>query len=94
LKLEFANTGAGLATTNGKMPSAFYLQGYYLPAKVETIYAPQKITLQGNIISIPVPEKFTVTKIKYAWAPYPDVNLINSEGLPAEPFIIELPGNN
>ncbi|WP_268033703.1 sialate O-acetylesterase [Algoriphagus sp. PAP.12] len=53
------------------------------------------ITADGKIvgkdqIQIKLPDGFNPVEIRYAWADNPEVNLINSEGLPAQPFRMEL----
>ncbi|WP_185958456.1 sialate O-acetylesterase [Fodinibius sediminis] len=82
-----------LATTNGNSPNGLVLQGYNRSGTREQIITPDTMTVSGNSLRIQIPEEISVTKIKYGWAPYPEVNLINEAGLPAWPFKIELPGN-
>lgn len=53
------------------------------------------ISAEGKIegkdqVQIKLPDGFNPVEIRYAWADNPEVNLINSEGLPAQPFRMEL----
>jgi len=44
-----------------------------------------KISAPG-VVTLTLPENTNSGEIRYAWADNPVVNLINSVGLPAEPF--------
>jgi sialate O-acetylesterase len=80
LLLSFDHTGTGLATSDRKAPRGFEIAGK------DGRYHPAQAIIDGHdvIVSSPqVPEPFAV---RYAWAPYPDCNLVNSAGLPASPF--------
>jgi len=92
--LRFEHTYEGLKTRNGKLPSGFYLQGYIENGSIETIIPPETIIISNDEITITYPLNFLPVKVKYAWAPYPENNLINSAGLPVAPFKIELEGIN
>ena len=61
---------------------------------MEAIIPPEKIDIQKNKITLYYPVGFLPVKVKYAWAPAPENNIINSAGLPLAPFKIELEGNN
>ena len=43
-----------------------------------------------DAVELAVPEGMTRTRVRYAWSADPDVNLVNSAGLPATPFEISL----
>jgi len=71
---------AGLKTTDGKAPTAFWLAGKdrnwtRATAKIKG----DTIVLQADGVSAPI-------AVRYAFAGFPKVNLINNAGLPAYPF--------
>ena len=70
----------GLTTSDNTPPRAFELaggDGIFHPATAEIIN--DTIFLTNNKITHP-------NSVRYAWSNYPDVNLVNSSGLPAHPF--------
>lgn len=84
----------GLALSEGQRPLGFTLQGYTEAGSKEMIIAPAEVTISGNRIVLKYPDNFAPVAVKYAWAPFPENNLVNSSGLPLAPFNIELVGNN
>ena len=46
---------------------------------------------KGEAVILAVPAGLTPTRVRYAWADSPIVNLYNRAGLPATPFEITLP---
>ncbi len=92
--LHFKSTYDGLSVKNDSLPKGFYLQGYIKEGSLETIIAPENILLIKDEVVLTYPVNFIPVKVKYAWASYPDNNVINSAGLPLAPFRIELGGNN
>lgn len=94
IELYFDYTFDGLAIKNGELAKGFYLQGYLNRGMLETIIPPNKIELEKNKITLVYPADFLPVKVKYAWAPAPENNIVNSAGLPLAPFKIELDGNN
>ncbi len=46
--------------------------------------------IKGKTIIIPNNKSTTYRRLLYAWQPYTTANLINSEGLPASTFVVEL----
>ena len=46
-------------------------------------------TVEAFSKSVPVPEA-----VRYAYTPFPVMDLFNKEGLPASPFMAELPPQN
>ena len=47
--------------------------------------------VRKSVVELTVPADMPApTRVRYAWSPDPDVNLVNSAGLPATPFEIEL----
>lgn len=92
--LRFKNTFDGLKIKKGEVPKGFYLQGYLKQGSLEVIIAPENIIVANNEIIITYPVDFLPVKVKYAWASYPENNLMNSAGLPLAPFKIVLEGLN
>ncbi len=84
---------AGLKTNNAKPVAGFALQGYVNNGKTEEVISVRDAVINNETISIKIPKNFSVTKIKYAWAPFPETNLVNDAALPAAPFKIELQGS-
>ncbi|HLR31386.1 MAG TPA: sialate O-acetylesterase [Fodinibius sp.] len=82
-----------LTTADGDTLKGLVLQGYNATGSKEQIISPESVALRGKSLKVQIPNKFSVTKIKYGWAPFPETNLVNEAGLPAGPFKIELPGN-
>lgn len=79
--VTFKDVGAGLRLTDGETPRAFELvgvDGRILPAAAQV--------LKTDKVALAVPQGFNPVSVRYAWAPDPDVNLVNEAGLPATPF--------
>ena len=76
--ITFRYTARGLQTSDGKA-----VTGFSMNAKTET-----KATIQKNKIIIAAKEKPVF--IYYGWQPFSTGNLVNSEGLPASTFKIEV----
>ena len=93
LTIHFSNA-LGLKTNNGQPPMGFVIQGYDANGQNEAIIKAELVKIVENAIHVVLPDSISPTKIKYAWAPNPEVNLYNEAGLPMVPFKIELPGNN
>ncbi len=90
----FKNFYEGLAIKDGNKPNGILLQGYIALGSLETIILPESVVVAKNKLIISYPADFIPTKVKYAWAPYPENNLVNSADLPLAPFKIELEGSN
>ncbi len=84
----------GLKTKEGELPQGFSMQGYTKQGTLESIFFPKNITIEKNKITLIYPKDFLLTTIKYAWAPAPENNIVNSSELPLAPFKINLEGNN
>ena len=78
LKLTFDCVGGGLAVRGGGKLTGFETAGR------DGTFTPAEATIQGDSVIITAEGK--PTAVRYAWAPFPDANLINKEGLPAAPF--------
>jgi hypothetical protein len=85
--LTFSGTGEGLRLTRGDRPAGFSFEteaGVVIPAKA-ALDGPERIRL-----TLP-PMETRLIAVRYAAEAVPDVNLINSLGLPAAPFRMPLP---
>ena len=86
VRVAFKNAGDGLKLTEGAAPRTFELvekgdKGVPVEAKL----------VGKNTVELTVPAGMSApTRVRYAWSPDPDVNLVNSADLPATPFEIEL----
>lgn len=80
VRLSFSETGTGLGTTDKLPPKGFTVAGedqtFY---RADAIIEGDKLILSADKVKSPV-------AVRYAWADNPEVNLINSEKLPAVPF--------
>jgi sialate O-acetylesterase len=76
--LTFDCIGGGLAVRGGGKLTGFETAGR------DGKFTPAEATIQGDTVLVATTGK--PTAIRYAWAPFPDANLINKEGLPAAPF--------
>ena len=77
--LRFSNA-EGLTTTEGNAPAGFIIAGEdkrFFLADAE---------LDGETIILTNANVKKPVAVRYAWADYPVVNLVNGEGLPAVPF--------
>ena len=86
--VTFKGVGVGLGLTDGDAPRTFELvesgdTGTPVSARLTLI------SFQ-NEVELTVPEGMNPTRVRYAWAPDPDVNLVNSAGLPATPFEVNV----
>ena len=86
VRIAFKNVGEGLKTSDGAAPRTFELvasgdKGVACDAKI----------VRKAVVELTVPTDMPApVRVRYAWSPDPDVNLVNSAGLPATPFEIEL----
>ena len=83
-RVNFAHAN-GLKTSDGNAPRTFALQGadgkwYAATARIDG----SSVVLNSNAVAAP-------KAVRYAWANNPDVNLFNSDGLPANPFRTDAP---
>ncbi|WP_461791692.1 sialate O-acetylesterase [Pedobacter sp.] len=81
-----------LRTNDEKTVKGFVVHGYQNGSK-EKIFDLENIKLVGNKLIAVLPKQIMPFRISYAWAPYPDCNLVNEAGIPASPFKIEIPGD-
>ena len=74
--LEVSQSGAGLRLSEGEGATGFVIadsNGNWHPAEVE---------LQGDVLRVFSPEVPEPVAVRHAWANYPQVNVVNSIGLP------------
>lgn len=90
--LHFKQVGEGLSTKDDGPIRGFRLQGFSQQGGEEVIIKPEIIASNKNSILLGVPDDFLLLKIKYAWAPFPENNVVNSVGLPLAPFKVEMQG--
>ena len=79
--LSFDN-GEGMCSNDGKAIRGFEIQ------TPNGSFAPVEATIEGGKIIIPAGRECKC--VRYAWRPFTDANLINSAGLPASTFEIEV----
>lgn len=87
LRVRFKETGSGLLTRDGKAVRGFEVSGGgggYVSARAE---------IDGDSVVVRTADISAPVAVRYAWAPNPDVNLVNREGLPAAPFRFEPPSS-
>jgi sialate O-acetylesterase len=78
--VSFDEVGSGLRTSDGAAVRGFVLAGadrQFFSA--EASIAGQTIVVRSAKVEAPL-------AVRYAWADFPDCNLVNQEGLPASPF--------
>jgi len=78
VKLTFDCVGGGLAVRGGGKLKGFETAGR------DGKFTSAKAAIQGNTVILTTAG--TPVAVRYAWAPFPDANLISKEGLPAAPF--------
>jgi sialate O-acetylesterase len=87
VRLTFSGTGEGLRLTRGDHPAGFSFEteaGVVVPV-MAALDGPERIRL-----TLP-PTETRLIAVRYAAEAVPDLNLINSLGLPAAPFRMPLP---
>ncbi len=81
VRITFHNVDGGLRTADGKAPRGFE----FVTAEGEVVAA--RATLDGDSVVLADPPAGERLRIRYAWRPVPDANLVNDAGLPAAPFL-------
>ena len=75
----------------GPMIHQGYLGGFSM--WIQEVEVPLQATLCKDQVVLSGPKLMEATRISYAWADHPEnANLYNREGLPAQPFILEVSG--
>jgi sialate O-acetylesterase len=80
LRLRFSHAEGGLRTVDGGPVQGFAVAG----ADGKFVWA--TATIEGDTVVVSSPAVAHPTKVRYAWADNPSVNLTNGTGLPAGPF--------
>jgi sialate O-acetylesterase len=80
LRLRFSHAEGGLRTVDGGPVQGFAVAG----ADGKFVWA--TATIEGDTVVVSSPAVTQPTKVRYAWADNPSVNLTNGTGLPAGPF--------
>lgn len=83
LTVVFAHAEGGLAVYGADRPIGFELCDALACRYVDAV-------ADGTSVRLAVPQGMTPTRVRYAWADSPVVNLYNRDGLPATPFEIPL----
>ena len=78
--VAFDHVGGGLRSTDDKPLAGFAVAG----DDRKFVFAQAKIV--GNTVEVSSPQVKEPVAVRYAWAPNPNWNLTNKEGLPASPF--------
>ena len=78
--LQFDHAGDGLKTCDGEAVKGFAIAG----ADRKFVWA--DATIDGDRVTVASERVKKPVAVRYAWANHPDVNLVNSAGLPASPF--------
>ena len=84
IKINFTNTGTGLATNDGKEPKHFFI------ADEKGVLYEAKASIEKNEVWLSADKVKNPTEIRYAFTNYPVTNFENKEGFPAIPFRIKL----
>ncbi|MEM9829797.1 MAG: sialate O-acetylesterase [Bacteroidota bacterium] len=79
--LSFEHVGEGLFKMSDEK-----LRGFEIAGEDQQFYPTEATIISENEISIKHPSVSTPVAVRYGWYSNPDVNLYNSEGLPASPF--------
>jgi sialate O-acetylesterase len=83
--LSFSHVGGGLEAKGGA------LKGFTI-AGPDGKYVPASAEIKGDQVIVSSPEVSQPVAVHYGWARYPEMNLMNREGLPASPFRTDRPG--
>lgn len=81
LVIIFDSTAGGLDTTDGSAPRGFELAG------ADGVFHPAEAVLCGDRVLLSSSAAREPTSVRHGWANVPDVNLVNTRGLPAGPFL-------
>ncbi len=76
----FDSIGGGLHTADNAAPRGFELAG------PDGVFHPADATLRGDRIFLRTPAVPEPAAVRHGWANVPDINLVNTHGLPAGPF--------
>jgi sialate O-acetylesterase len=77
--ISFTHLGKGLVAQGGP------LRGFEI-AGADDKFIPATALISGTNVVVSAPGVTAPTSVRYGWTNVPDVNLFNTEGLPASPF--------
>jgi sialate O-acetylesterase len=80
VRIHFTQTGTGLSTRDGKLPSHFTIAG------ADKKFHPADAKIEGNSLVVHGPSVSKPVAVRFAWREDAEPNLSNKEGLPASPF--------
>ena len=89
LIVTFGNTGDGLAIAEEQKKKINDAQGFAI-CGADGVYYWAQAQIRGNKIELSHPKVSAPIAVRYAWADNPKANIVNSAGLPAFPFQIQL----
>lgn len=82
--VNFQHTGPALATSNAAAPATFELAG------ADGVFHPATASIVGQTITATSGNVPAPTKVRYAWQPFSAGNVVNSAGLPASTFSLNI----
>lgn len=85
VRIQFENTAGGLRTSDGGP-----VQGFVLITERCGMPTPVPGRIEGDAVVLEVPVGAAPCDVFYAVAPVPRCNLVDADGLPASPFILDL----
>lgn len=77
--LSFTHVGGGLVAKDGD------LKGFTIAA-ADGKFVPAKAVIEGTTIRVSAPDVKAPQAVRFGWENVPDLNLFNTDGLPASPF--------
>jgi sialate O-acetylesterase len=80
IRLNFAHTGGGLKSRDGKPLTEFEIAGE------DGKFVPAEATIDGNSVVVRVKGVDKPAQVRFGWRDIANPNLMNKEGLPASPF--------
>jgi sialate O-acetylesterase len=80
LRVEFDHAKEGLVSKNGDLRT-FEIAG------ADNNFIPAQARIDGDVVLVSNPALKNPVYVRYGWAPNPNCNLYNHEGLPASPFL-------
>ncbi len=80
VRIAFKHVGGGLASKDGAAVKGFAIAGE------DRKFVWADAAIDGPTVVVSSPKVAKPVAVRYAWADYPECNLMNKEGLPANPF--------